>query len=222
MKARVIAGYRVSRPVWREGREGGRRTAYLHLVPQLRLALLTRLALLYPPSSLSARARLARHGAPLALQRNLAGMHIALRLHALTLAPVLGRVHHTRRRRTRNLTRPNTPTQPLRLLPLQLLQHLFDGNRVEDLLRRGRQDGENSERAVFLVLLEAPAQILLCNALLAHALPCLAELAQRILAGEVGGAEDAGADGEVCAVAPQPAARALYHGGWSRAVPEAS
>jgi hypothetical protein len=41
-------------------------------------------------------------------------------------------------------------------LPLQLFQHLFHWYRVEDVLCRSRQDGEDGECAVFLVLFEAP------------------------------------------------------------------
>lgn len=90
---------------------------------------------------------------------------------------------------------------------MQLLQHLLYRNRIDDLLRGGWQNRQHSERAVLLILLESPPQILLGNALLAHALPCLAELAQRVLARKVGGADDSGADDKVGAVAPQPVAR---------------
>lgn len=179
-------------------------TADFHLVPQLSFGLLARLGLL--PVARGLCTCLGRHDTALALQRDLTGMHIALRLHALTPA-ILGCVNDTRRRRTRNLTRPHAPRQSLCLLPLQLLQHLLDGYRIEDLLCGGGQDGEDGEGAVFLVLLEAPAQVLLCNAVLAHALPGLGELAQCILAGQVRGAEDAGANGKVSAVALEPVAR---------------
>lgn len=217
VKARVIAGVVSVRVV---GVGQARRTAYLHLVPQLRLALLARLGRLLLASGFGAG--LARHGAP-RLQRDLAGMHIALRigLHAAPCA-VFRRVSHTRGRTTRNLAGPHAPRQPLGLLPLQLLQHLLDGYRVEDLLRGRRQNRQHRERAVFLVLLEAPAQVLLRDPLLAHALPRFAELAQRILAGQVGRAEDAGAHGQVGAVAPQPVARRLYHRVLCGAMPGAS
>lgn len=200
VKARVIAGQVSTRDL-----EATRRpTAYLHLVPQLSLALLARSG--RPLLAGSVGAGLARHGAPF-VQRDLAGMHVALRvLHAAPCA-ILGRVNHTRRRTARNLARSHAPRQPLGLLPLQLLQDLLHGYRIEYLLRGRRQDREHCEGAVLLVLLEASSQVLLGDSLLAHALPCFAELTQRILAGQIGGAEDAGANGEVGAVAPQPVAR---------------
>lgn len=134
-------------------------------------------------------------------------MHIALRILHTAPGTVLRCVNHTRRRTARNLTRSHASRQPLGLLPLQLLQHLLDGYRIKDLLCGRRQDGKDCEGAVFLVLLEASPEVLLGDSFLAHALPCFAELAQCILTGKVGGAEDAGANGEVGAVASQPVAR---------------
>lgn len=198
VKARVIAGC-VSDHVCKCRKE--EHTAYLHLVPQLCLALLARLDFLLLACL---GASFGRHSAALSVQRNLAGMHVALcaRLHALAPAAVLSRVYHTRWRTTRNFARSHTPRQPLGLLPLQLLQHLLDWNSIEDLLSRSGQDGQNSECAVLLVLLEASTQVLFRNSVVAHALPCFAELAQRILAGEIGCADNTSADGEVCSVAP--------------------
>jgi hypothetical protein len=53
--------------------------------------------------------------------------------------------------------------------------------------------------------------LLLRDAVLAHALPCLGQLPEHVLPRYVAGAQDARADGEVGAVAPQPASRALNH-----------
>lgn len=137
-------------------------------------------------------------------------MHVALRvsLHA-ALRPVVCGIDNTRRRAARDLARPHAPRQPLGFLPLQFLQHLLDGDSIEHFLGSSGQYSKDREGAVLLVLLKAPTQVLFCNPLLAHALPGLAELAQRILAGEVCGTEDSRANGKVGAVAPQPAARGL-------------
>lgn len=53
--------------------------------------------------------------------------------------------------------------------------------------------------------------LLFRDAIIAHALPRLPELAQHILPRQIAGAEHSGADCEVCAVAPEPATRSLYH-----------
>jgi hypothetical protein len=42
-------------------------------------------------------------------------------------------------------------------VPLQVLQGLLDGQGLDDVLGGGRQDGEDGEGAVFLVLLEPAA-----------------------------------------------------------------
>lgn len=53
------------------------------------------------------------------------------------------------------------------------------------------------------------------DALVAHALASFGELAQQVLASKVAGAQHAGADGEVGAIAPEPPARSGYHSaGW--------
>lgn len=54
--------------------------------------------------------------------------------------------------------------------------------------------------------------LLFGDAIIAHALPRLPELAQDILPRQITRAEHSGADGKVCAVASEPATRALYHG----------
>lgn len=53
--------------------------------------------------------------------------------------------------------------------------------------------------------------LLLCDAIIAHALSRLSELAQDILPCQITSSEHSGTDGKVCAIAPEPATRALYH-----------
>jgi hypothetical protein len=78
-------------------------TAYLHFVPQLRLALLA------PALAAILRAALYAARCAIALAGDLAGVHIAFTLEAGALGVVLGRVCHTRRRGARNLARAHAP-----------------------------------------------------------------------------------------------------------------
>lgn len=104
------------------------RTANLHLIPQLRFALLALL--------LSARLGGTLYGAcsAIALEDDLASVHEAVRLETRTPCVILGCVCDTRRRRTGNLAGPYAARQALRLLLLQLFQHAFDGNGVKYVL----------------------------------------------------------------------------------------
>ena len=72
------------------------RTADLHLIPQLGLALLA------PSLAAAIRGALYAARGALALAGHLAGVHIALALEAGALGVVLGRVCHARRRRACN------------------------------------------------------------------------------------------------------------------------
>jgi hypothetical protein len=126
-------------------------TAYLHLVPQLRFALpALPLACIGGPLD-------AARGA-VALASYLTGVHIALALKASALGVVFSRVCHARRRGARNLARSHAACQSLGLLLLQLFQHLLYGNGVEDVLSGSREDGQDGEGAIFLVLFEAAAE----------------------------------------------------------------
>jgi hypothetical protein len=89
---------------------------------------------------------------------------VAVRLYARALRIVLGGVSYTRRCGCSNLARSDAPGQPLRLLPLQLFQHLFDGYRVEDVLGCSGQDGEDGKGAVFLVLFEPSSEAMVALA----------------------------------------------------------
>jgi hypothetical protein len=121
-------------------------TANLHLIPQLRLRLL----------ALLLRARLTLCWR-LPLQRDLARMHVPVRLQTRAPRIIIRCVCDTRRGRRANFTRANAPREPLRLLPLQLLEHLLHRDRVENVLRGRGQDREDREGAVFLVLFESPS-----------------------------------------------------------------
>lgn len=113
-------------------------------MPQLRLCLFDRLV---PAARLC---------------HDLAGMHVALGLHARAPRIVFGRgVGDTGRRRAGNLAGAHTARQPLGLLSLQLLQHVLDGDGVEDVFRRRGQDGQHGEGAVLLVLLKAATEAVL-------------------------------------------------------------
>jgi len=122
-------------------------------------------------------------------------------------------------------------------LALQLLQHLFYRNGPKDVFRRRRQDGQDGECAVFLVLFEPSSEttlplaaffapvtrhiLLLRDAVLAHALSSLRQLAQHVLPRHISGAEHPSPNGEVCAIPPQPLSRCLYHRGVvETAIPE--
>src|SRR5690242_12895907 len=157
--------------------KGKKLTAYLHLVPQLRLALPRRLALGPNPSL---HPSLTLHHTAL-LQPHLARMHKPP-LRVLGTRPLLAALSHTRRRTTRNLARPHAAHQPPRLLPLQLLEHLLHRHRIDDLLCGRGKDSQHRERAVLLVLLEAPPQVLFRDAVFAHAYARFAELGKRVLA----------------------------------------
>lgn len=127
------------------------------------------------------------------------------------------RISHTRWRTCSNLTwanTRNTPLHPLRLLPLQFLKNLLHIQSLHDLLGRSRQYSQHSETTVFLVLLESAPQVLLCDSVIAHALPGLGEFGQSVLACQVAGTEDCTTDGEVGPVAAEPAAGGLYHFVW--------
>lgn len=89
VKARVMAGH-ISRIAFGASRQV--RTADLHLAPQLRLGFL---ALLLFARLWCACSGL---GTALALDGDLAGMHVAVSLYARALAIVLGCVCHTGRR----------------------------------------------------------------------------------------------------------------------------
>ena len=85
---------------------------------------------------------------------------------------------------------------------------------ASDVGRRGDRkngEGEDGESAVLLVLLEAATQVLLGDAIAAHALAGIVDLVQDILGGNVAGADDADADGDGGAVATEPPPRGGYH-----------
>jgi hypothetical protein len=53
--------------------------------------------------------------------------------------------------------------------------------------------------------------LLLCDALIAHALSRLGQLPKHILPRQIPGAQHSSPNGEVCAIPPKPSSRALYH-----------
>lgn len=91
-------------------------------------------------------------------------MHYALALEALQAPTIIVRRARSFGGRIGgcDLGRCDAPLQALRLLLLQLAQCLLDGEGVEDVVGGSRQDGEDGECAVFLVLLEAAAQAVIC------------------------------------------------------------
>ena len=142
---------------WGGLREGGLHAANLHLVPQLGLAFLALLLAAGCWAGFSWAGAAVCCGLALDRLHDLAGVHEAVRLQAGAAAIVLGCVCHARRRGAGQLAGADTAGQTLRLLLLQLFQHLLHRQGIEDVLRRRRQDSEHSEGAVLLVLFEAPA-----------------------------------------------------------------
>ena len=139
-------------------------TANLHLAPQLRLGLVALAGLAWLLETLS-QSCITTTTATAVRRHDLTGMDEAVGLQVGAARVVCDRrvghalrVCDTGRRRARNLAGANTPRQALRLLPLQLLKHPFDGNGLEYILRRSGQDSQDGEGAVLLVLLEPAAK----------------------------------------------------------------
>ena len=89
---------------------------------------------------------------------DLTGMDEAVRLETGALCILLGGVGNAWGRGAGELAGADAPGQALCLLLLQLFEDLLDGDGLEDVLGGGREDGEDGEGAVLLVLLEAAAQ----------------------------------------------------------------
>jgi hypothetical protein len=143
-----------------EQREGARHGAYLQVVPQLGLC---------AAGLVCRRWRCRRwhwhwdigdrrsvEGDSSLVKRGLAGVDIAVGVHAgaATACVIVDCVGDA----AGNLAGANAACETLGLLTLQLVERVLDGQRIDNLVRGGGQDGQDGEGAVFLVLLESTAQ----------------------------------------------------------------
>lgn len=85
-------------------------------------------------------------------------MDVALALEAGQAASVILRHAGSDRAQLRGCFSSVQSRQPLRTLLLQLLRELLDGESLEDVLGRGREQCEDGEGAIRLVLFESAAQ----------------------------------------------------------------
>jgi len=159
-------------------------------------------------------------------------VHVALALKALQTPAII--VCNTRRTRAQlrrgDVRCAGTLRQVLRFLLLQFVRYALDPERLQDILGRGREESENGKRAVFLILFKAATEtavaasaeasfkklqrsvLLLGYTVTAHPLAGLCEPRQDVLRGHIADTKHAKANGEVRAVAPEPAARGTDHG----------